>query len=84
MKLHAGETSLVRLQRGLKSEILFFYPIKKLNKIKVVGRRRHGRFGDKAQPCLIEVRVEIMEYFDVKMTAFFMSDFGMGTAQVGD
>jgi len=51
VKLHAGETSLVRLQRGLKSEILFFYPIKKLNKIKVVGRRRHGRFGDKAQPC---------------------------------
>ena len=84
VKLHAGETSLVRLQRGLKSEILFFYPIKKLNKIKLLGDVDTGALVTKHNPVLIEVRVEIMEYFDVKMTAFFMSDFGIGTAQVGD
>lgn len=43
-----------------------------------------GALVTKHNPVLIEVRVEIMEYFDVKMTAFCMSDFAMGTAQVGD
>jgi hypothetical protein len=83
VKLHAGETSLVRLRRGLKSEILFFYPIKKLNKIKLLGDVDTGALVTKHYPVLIEVRVEIKEYFDAKMTAFVMSDFGMGTAQVG-
>ena len=43
-----------------------------------------GALVTKHNPVLIEVRVEITEDFDVKMTAFFMSDFEMGTAQVGD
>ena len=84
MKLHAGETSLVRLQRGLKSEILFFYPIKKLNKIKLLGDVDTGALVTKHNPVLIEVRVEITDDFNAKMTAFCMSDFVMGAAQVGD
>ena len=54
MKLHAGETSLVRLRRGLKSEILFFYPIEKLNKNNVVGRHGNGSHSDMSSPVLIE------------------------------
>ena len=84
VKLHAGETSLVRLQRGLKSEILFFYPIKKLNKIRLLGDVDTGALVTKHYPVLIEVRVEIKEYFDAKMTAFVMSNFDMDAAQVGD
>jgi hypothetical protein len=41
----------VRLRRGLKSEILFFYPIKTLNKTKVVGRHGNGFLGDKGKSC---------------------------------
>lgn len=43
-----------------------------------------GALVTKHNPVLIEVRVKIKEYFNVKMTAFFMSNFEMGTAQVGD
>ena len=74
----------MRLRRGLKSEILFFYPIKKLNKIKLLGDVDTGALVTKHNPVLIEVRVEITDDFDAKMTAFCMSDFAMGTAQVGD
>jgi hypothetical protein len=85
VKLHADESSLVRLQRGLKSEILFFYPIKKLNKInKLLGDVETGALVTKHNPVLIEVRVEIMDDFNAKMTALCMSDHGMGAAQVGD
>ena len=84
VKLHAGETLLVRLRRGLKSEILFFYPIKKLNKIRLLGDVDTGALVTKHYPVLIEVRVEIKEYFDAKMTAFVMSNFDMDAAQVGD
>lgn len=74
----------MRLRRGLKSEILFFYPIKKLNKIKLLGDVDTGALVTKHNPVLIEVRVEITDDFNAKMTAFCMSDFAMGTAQVGD
>ena len=50
----------------------------------LLGDVETGALVTKQNPVLIEVRVEIREYFDVKMTAFFMSNFEMGTAQVGD
>ena len=43
-----------------------------------------GALVTKHNPVLIEVRVEITDDFIAKMTAFCMSDFAMGTAQVGD
>ena len=33
---------------------------------------------------LFEVRVEITDDFNAKMTAFCMREYAMGTAQVGD
>ncbi len=43
-----------------------------------------GALVTKHNPVLIEVRVEITDDFNAKMTDFCMSDFAMGTAQVGD
>ena len=43
-----------------------------------------GALVTKHYPVLIEVRVEIKEYFDAKITAFVMSNFDMDAAQVGD
>lgn len=43
-----------------------------------------GALVTKHNPVLIEVRVVIMDDFNAKMTTFYMSDFVMGAAQVGD
>ena len=43
-----------------------------------------GALVTKHNPVLSEVRDEITDDFNAKMSAFCMSDFAMGTAQVGD